>query len=158
MRQALVVIGVLALAAGLAGCGGGKSPKATYEKMWEAAETGDRELCLSYFTRDSQAKILELDKLAGSLAPDRATEARLLDQYMAKAKTSILELGEQKISGETAKLIVTIDGKTEPTDFRREDGAWKIDVSAKLEPVIKALGGFKRLKDWGDRLKAKKKR
>ena len=157
MRQVLMVAAVVGLAAGLAGCGG-KSPKATYEKMWKAAEAGDRELCLSCFTRDSQSKIIEIDKLAGSLAPDRAAEARPLDQIMAKAKTSILELGEQKISGETARLIVTIDGKTDPVDFRREDGAWKIDVSAKLEPVINALGGLKKLKDFGDRLKAKKKR
>jgi hypothetical protein len=156
MQRTMVVVAVLAIGAALVGCGGGNSPKATYERMWKAAEAGDRQAVLACFTNGSQAKILELEKMAADLAPDKAGEAKPLDKLMAQAKSSICEIGEQKIRGDHATLLVSIDGKPKPTQFLREGGAWKIDISADLAKLEGGLKFFKGLKDIGDRLKAKR--
>ena len=150
MRRMAAAALVTAVAAALAGCGGGNSPKATYERMWKAAEAGDRDACLACFTKGCQATILELEQAAAELAGDNAEAAKPLDKLMAQAKTSICETGAEKISGETAILLVTIDGKTKPARFVREDGKWRIDISAELvkaRQALKLLQGLKGLKD-----------
>ncbi|MFC1806245.1 hypothetical protein ACFL09_04605 [Planctomycetota bacterium] len=153
MRRMVVTVAVVAVAAALIGCGGGNTPKATYEKMWKAAEAGHRELCLSYFTKDSQANIVELEQMAGELTG----EANVIGKIMARAKTSVLEFGEQKISGDTATLLVTIDGETKPTRFVREDGTWKIDAEIDMEKMRKGAKFLKGLKGLKDALDKRKK-
>ena len=156
MRRLAAAWVVAAMAVGLAGCGG-KSPKATYKKMWKAAEAGDREACLACFTRACQAKMLELEKTAAELAEDKAGDVKVIDRIMAEAKNTICEIGEQKISGDTATLLVTINGKPQPARLVREDGAWKIDNSADLTKLERGLQFFKGLKGIKDAFEKHKK-
>ena len=146
MRTVCVALAVAAVAVGPVGCGGADSPKAAYERMWKAAEKGDRDACLACYTRESQALMLELEKTAAELSDDKASGMDTLDKLMAQAKTTICEIGEEKIDGNTAKLLVTIDGKPKPTKLLKEDGAWKIDVAEDLKKLKGVLGFLKGLK------------
>ncbi len=155
MRQTSVAVALAAVAAVLAGCGG-DSPKAAYRQMWKAAERGDREACLSHFTRASQATMLELEQMAQELTGAQGKATKPIEGLMAEAKTAVLEIGEQKISGGRATLVVTINGKPRPTKLVREDGRWKIDNSedlAKLKRIGETLKGLKGLKDAFDKRK-----
>ena len=153
MHRIGVVVVVAAMAAALVGCGGSGSPKVTYERMWKAAEAGDRDAVLACFTSDSRAKILELEKMAAELAPDKAGDAKPVDKLMAQARNSICEIGEQKIRGDHATLLVTIDGKPKPTQFLKQGGGWKIDIRADLDKVSRLLEGLKKLKEAAERFK-----
>lgn len=157
MRRMIVALAALALVVGLAGCGA-DSPKDVYQKMWDAAEAGKREKCLSCFSSATRQTIGELEQLAQDLAGDQAQAARPIDRIMAEAKTTVLEIGEQKISGDRATLVVTINGKARPTRFIREDGAWKIDLSEELAKAKQALGFLKQLKGFKDAIDKRKKK
>jgi len=146
MRAACLALTLAALAVGLVGCGQADSPKAVYERMWRAAENGDRAACLACYSQESRALMLELEKTAADLSDDKASEAKMLDMLMAQAKTTICEIGEEKISGDTAKLIVTIDGKPKPARFLKENGVWRIDAADDLKKLKGVLGFLKGLK------------
>ncbi len=121
MRRMIVALAALVLVVGLAGCGA-DSPKDVYQKMWDAAEAGKREKCLSCFS----------------------TATRQI-------------IGEQKISGDRATLVVTINGKARPTKFVRENGAWKIDLSEELAKAKQALGFLQKFKGLKDAIDKRKK-
>jgi hypothetical protein len=140
-----VVLSVLAIAACLAGCGGGKdysSPKATMQTYFAAAKKGDVDAAMACFCekvqkdwKEMKAKMEEQKKKLAEKAKDDPNAKKMLEQMekndpsqeMTKeAKDLKPEYGEQKIDGDKATLKVTAKGETQTINFVKEKGAWKI--------------------------------
>ena len=124
------------VAACLLGCGSSDSPKGTYRKLWAAAKAGDRAAVMACYTRDSQAKLLEVEKLAADLGDKLPDDSKVLDVLMEKAKTVTCDFGRESVGEQRATLHVTIEGKERPVYFLKEEGVWKIESDL---PDVKTL-------------------
>ena len=155
MKRLVAMAAVLAVAGVVACCGEGQygSPRATFETMRAAAKAGDRDAAMACYDKETAAKMAEMEKLAKEFAAD----AMSTEQMMEQAKEAKVEIGEEKIDGDTATLQVTMDGRTSTMNFVKEAGAWKIHVPMPdLSEMKEGLEKLKGLKGLGDKLKGLK--
>jgi len=138
-------IGVLGVAALLAGCGGKSgsgdekakadysSPKAAFETACKAAKDGDLDAFLACLTEQSQTrlkKVSELGKDLGKVAPSDGVKLSAEDMMKAIAKDEAT-LGETVIEGDKAKAGITRkngDSTDDAVTFVKVDDEWKLVV------------------------------
>jgi hypothetical protein len=132
MAMALAVLG---LSACWIGCGGGgdySSPKATFETARGALKAHNREAFLACLDENSRKGMSEIMKAMDEIAktsPEMKKEMEGKDLMTAaseefnKPKT---EVGAEKVTGDTATLEVTSDGKKETLNFVKEPAGWKL--------------------------------
>ena len=106
------------------------SPTAAFQAMWDAAKAGKREELLACFEAGTRKKLEELDKLLTSVAkelPEMGARG-LVQEMTARAKETLLTLGQEKIEGDQATLEIAADGEKDTVYLVKEEGAWKIQI------------------------------
>jgi len=116
------VLGVLGIF-GLVSCTGGtSSPSGTVKAFMEAGKAGDK----SGFMKCVESKDRKFFEKMEAKQP-----GRMMDPMGAR-KDLQYSVGEEKISGDTATVKVTVkdsgNEKTEELKLVKEDGQWKIDL------------------------------
>jgi hypothetical protein len=134
-----VVLVVLGLAACWYGCGGGdySSPKATFQTMHTAAKAGNRDGVLNSFDEASRKNLMEIEKIINEAAKDvpelkKEFGGDIVAKLSEEMKKHEPKYGEEKITGETATLKVTMDKKEDEIPFVRERGAWKMKLPGEM--------------------------
>ena len=164
MRRAPRALLVLTVVACLAGCGGGtskldlSSPKAAFKSMWAAAKAGDRDGFLGCFSKETSARLAELEKKLAELDrldPSGASTTMTDDLLEGAGEASEPQFGAEKIETDQATLEVITevkvgDGtekKTETVAFVKEEGNWKVKLAlpdpAEIQKTIDKLKAAK---------------
>lgn len=158
MRRMAVVLVVLGLSACWFGCGGGgdySSPKATMQTMHAAAKAGNRDGVLNCFDAASRKALTELEKAIKEVAKDVPEMAKefgggdIVAKLSEEMKKQEPKYGDEKITGETATLKMTMDKREEEVPFVREGGAWKMKLPGEMPTPEKIREMVKLMKAMG---------
>jgi hypothetical protein len=130
MIQSLLM--VTAAAVMLAACKGGgvnsSDPKAVLKEFFDRMAKKDIDGAAKLATKDSKSTMDMMKKgmeMAEKMGKDEKKEEDMSEDFKD------VEIGEAKITGETATVPFTNKKKGQSFDFplRKEDGAWKVDFS-----------------------------
>ncbi len=138
MKTKSGVLCALAVVISFVGCcdgGDHGTPKCTFECMIDAAKQNDKNAMMDCFTTETRADFEKLEKIASE------TEGAEDKDITEKFKTADPLYGDQKIDGDKATLMVTIDGDEETIQFAKEGGDWKITIP-ELKSAIKMMEGM----------------
>lgn len=125
-RQAIALLSSALLAMALAACGGGKkasTPTEAFKLFYEATKSKDIATLKSLIAKENLA----------SIEADAKSRNKSLDDYLSEASSgtpsTMPQLGEEKIEGDTAKLQFKREGSANwrTATFVKEDGGWKIN-------------------------------
>ncbi len=143
MRRVAGVVALLAVGVMLVGCGGGgaSTPQAAFDGMIAAAKSGNKDAWLASFDKETKEAITELEKLAKEMGTKQAGEKGEnpgdLMKEMKEAKGANL-----KVEGDKATMDVTMGGETQPVQFVKEGGAWKVSIP-ELKAAVAMMKAFK---------------
>lgn len=140
MKKVIVLVCVLSMLAcgfAFAGCGGNgdsssaDSPKAVIEKLMQAQIDVDVDTYLSLLSKESRKEVDE-------------DELREQAELAAQTEQDVdYEVGEEEISGDTAKVGVTMTVEdmemTMTWNLVKEDGSWKVDMTKEPEINVEGL-------------------
>lgn len=145
---------------------GGASPEQAIDDLVKAAKAKDWGKVYDCFSKESTAKLetmlkgfIQLASQMAKMNPEAAKDPKMaqvleLEKLSGKeffikffntdADTSNKMLGEfdnykvtkKEINGDKAKLTIKTANKEEETDFIKEDGRWKIDLTPKLNQAL----------------------
>lgn len=138
----LPLLSLLAFVICFSGCGGGSnysSPKATMETMMQAAKAEDEDAVMACYSNETRKDFEEMKKLSEEMG-HQGDDDDFSDKFQPKSDPIF---GEEKISGNTAKMTVTIDGFAHEYSFVKEGGDWKLsmpEIKMGLE-MMKGMGG-----------------
>lgn len=113
-------------------CGGGgmsnASPKEVLVAFFERLAKKDIDGATKLATKDSKAT---MDMMKKGLDMAEKMKDQIKDKEDPTEEFKNMEVGEAKISGETATVAVKNKKKDEEVEFplKKEDGAWKVDFS-----------------------------
>ena len=130
MIQSLLM--VTAAAVMLAACKGGgvngSDPKAVLSEFFQRMSKKDIDGAAKLATKDSKAT-MDMMKKGMEMAEKMGKDAKKEDDMSEDFKD--VEIGEAKITGETATVAFTNKKKGQTFDFplKKEDGSWKVDFS-----------------------------
>ncbi len=130
MIQSLLMVTVAAVM--LAACKGGgvngSDPKAVLTEFFQRMSKKDIDGAAKLATKDSKAT-MDMMKKGMEMAEKMGKDAKKEDDMSEDFKD--VEIGEAKITGETATVAFTNKKKGQTFDFplKKEDGSWKVDFS-----------------------------
>jgi len=107
------------------GCGGSGdfgSPKATFETMVKAAKAEDKEAMMGCFCEESRANFKKLEEFGEKMGGPQGKQ-EMTDKFKGEPN-----YGEETIEGNKATLEVTMEEQTQPVQFVKEGGDWKISM------------------------------
>jgi hypothetical protein len=149
MRRLSVGLMAVGVAACLVGCGSSgdySSPKATYQTMVKAAQSGSQSGVLACYTEASRKGIEQMDKAQAAVAKllPGGKQAGIVESVINKVKSGKIDVGKEQIAGDQATLEVTSNGRKESVSFARERGGWFIR-EREAEMLGGMLGGLEKL-------------
>ena len=138
-RPARIIVGALALVAGLGvGCGGSDSsdsadnPEDAVQAFYDAVQSEDAAAVCATFSADFKAVV---EEAAGSC------EAEFEATFGSSEVPDGLTVGDASIDGDTATVdVTTAAGETNTATLVNEDG-WKIDQLSTVEGGDSPTGG-----------------
>lgn len=148
MKKLTLLLVLLAFSTSLVGCGGSNGPKQVYTQFMDAVKAKDGEKswnCLSKSTQAMFDSSFSMIKSLGTTDPAAAAEyANVKDgkgfwvKMISEGKTDKDPLKDvmqttpldEVINGDTGYLNVKYRESTEKIPFVKENGAWKMDLSA----------------------------
>jgi len=133
MKRIPAILFVAAFAAtAVLGCKGTPGPKASFEAWLQAIEKCESARIKSGLTKESVAAIEQMTtQLKAFLPPDKAKEFDFFGDQLCKGfKPDAVTIKGEEVDGESARILVSAEGKDEKIPMKKQDGAWKIDFTA----------------------------
>lgn len=123
----LLLLAVSMLAVSISGCGSasGGDPRATLMAFSEKLSKKDFEGAKQLATKASASYLDLMKKFMGM-----AEQFKNMPGYKEETDFNKVTIGEPKINGDIALVPFTSGGKSFDYPMKKEDGAWKVDLTA----------------------------
>ena len=133
-----IAIGVLALFL-LGACQSGprSSPEGSVRSFLDALEAQDGAAVAASFTAETRSLVAEVESLSRSAEPASGQPAITIQDWCRAFCGGNVE--GSTLHGDSATVIVTVEGDPNEIPLLREEDGWKIDLAERLRPAVQML-------------------
>lgn len=123
----------------LAACQGGprSSPEGSVRSFLDALEVQDGEEVAASFTAETRALVAEVESLSRRAEPASGQPAITIEDWCRAFCGGNVE--GSTLHGDSATVIVTVEGDPNEIPLVREEDGWKIDLADRLMPAVQML-------------------
>lgn len=123
----------------LAACQGGprSSPEGSVRSFLDALAAQDRAEVAASFTAETRSLVAEVESLSRTAEPASGQPAITIEDWCRAFCGGNVE--GSTLHGDSATVIVTVEGDPNEIPLVREEDGWKIDLADRLRPAVQML-------------------
>ena len=123
----------------LAGCQGGprSSPEGSVRNFLDALQAQDTAETSASFTEETRQLVAELESLSGRAESGSGQPAITIEDWCRAFCGGNVE--SSTLRGDSATVIVMVEGDPNGIPLVREEDGWKIDLAERLRPAVQML-------------------
>lgn len=114
-------------------CGGARSPTDTFKAYYEAGTKKDVAGMKKYLSKGSIERME-----VGAKGMGKSLDDALKEDAAVATKDGMPKFSDEKITGDTATVVITVAGQTGTMPFVKEGGEWKIAMDKLAETMMGA--------------------
>ncbi|HJR53102.1 MAG TPA: hypothetical protein VJ982_05255, partial [Gemmatimonadota bacterium] len=120
-------------------CQGGprSSPEGSVRSFLDALAADDREGVAASFTAETRGLVAEVESLSRAAEPASGQPAITIQDWCRAFCGGNVE--GSTLHGDSAIVIVTVEGDPNEIPLVREEDGWKIDLADRLRPAVQML-------------------